>query len=274
MNLTITIPAELFSTIRKSKSMSFLLRQNPFPKPQCRNRFFALASLVCLISICGCSSESEKTTVDPPPITTEPTEQSPTAAPGSIELPKGEIVPKSTGSQTKSGGMEMPSELNPPVGTDAETTNGSAVELKFATWEEVQKIAQSTGKVTVLDVWSTACVPCIRELPGLVELHQSMGDTVQCMTVDIDFDGRKSYPAQSYEEDVLAILKTVKATFPNYASTTESDQVYAAAKIESIPAVFVFDADGKLVKKFVDAGDGVGFGYHKDVIPFVKTLVK
>ena len=48
--------------------------------------------------------------------------------------------------------------------------------------------------------------------------------------------------------------------------------MYAATKLASIPAVLVYDAEGKVVKVFVDAGETVGFSYEKDVIPLVTRL--
>ena len=41
----------------------------------------------------------------------------------------------------------------------------------------------------------------------------------------------------------------------------------------SIPAVLVFDAEGKLVKQFIDAGETIGFTYDKDVIPMVNSIL-
>ena len=34
----------------------------------------------------------------------------------------------------------------------------------------------------------------------------------------------------------------------------------------------VYDKDGKLVKRFIDADDTAGFSYEKDIIPFVTKL--
>src|SRR5436190_23203909 len=39
-------------------------------------------------------------------------------------------------------------------------------------------IAAQKGKVVVVDVWSTTCIPCIKEFPELVEIHEKYGDKV------------------------------------------------------------------------------------------------
>ena len=234
--------------------------------------FWYLTALIplglLLTNTIGCNSESTTNTVDPPPISTDLEATPESEPPGTMELPSGKIPPAATESSDPSdhsGGLELPTTTQQPNDTPV---------IQYATWSEVEEVVQSTGKVTVLDIWSTVCVPCIKELPGLVELHKTHGDKVQCITLDVDFDGRASKPPKTYEDAAKKILTAVDATLTNYISKTSSEEIYSQADIASIPAVLVFDANGKLVKKFVDAGDGTGFGYHKDVIPFVKTLLK
>ena len=182
-------------------------------------------------------------------------------APGSIELPPGDIPETvESGEGTDGAGIKLP-----------ETASSKKAEIKYATWEEIEKFVSSTGKVTVVDVWSTACAPCLAEFPNLVQLHKDLGDQLQCVSVDIDYDGRKTKPAESYENAIVTFLTYAKADFPNFVCKTPSEDVYNALEIESIPAVLVFGQDGKLSKKFIDV-DG-GFSYHDDVVPHVKELL-
>ncbi|QEG38677.1 TlpA family protein disulfide reductase [Roseimaritima ulvae] len=149
----------------------------------------------------------------------------------------------------------------------------AAIAPKLASLEEVQKHIQSLGRPAVVDYWSLACQPCMDEFPGLVRLHEQHGERVACMAVDVDFDGRKSKPPESYQEAVTAFLTEQQATFPSYICTTPSEDVYASLEIDSIPTVFVFAADGTVAKKFVDAGDTAGFSYADDVMPFVEQML-
>ena len=173
------------------------------------------------------------------------------------------------------GGIELP-ELNGPqnaTGSTESTSSTGELNLQITPWEEIQKAVTSTGKITVVDLWSTACDPCLKEFPGLVRLNQEHGEEVSCFAVSLDFDGRKTAPPESYQEAITEFLTKNKATFPNYICATDSDSMYDALDIPSIPVVMIYDADGKLIKKFVDAGDTAGFGYEKDVIPFVQSLL-
>ncbi len=149
----------------------------------------------------------------------------------------------------------------------------AGVTLKASAWPDIAKAVSKTGKVTVVDLWSLACEPCLKEFPGLVKLHRELGDKVACASVNLDFDGRKTKPAESYRPRAEAFLASVKATFPNYLSTTASDEVFGEVGIDSIPAVMVFDANGKLIRTFSDVGDDAGFTYDKNVIPFVQGAV-
>ncbi|QEF96602.1 thiol-disulfide oxidoreductase [Stieleria maiorica] len=173
------------------------------------------------------------------------------------------------------GGIEMPDLDALPPSEDSASSSGeneSGVQLQFASWQEIESHAKSTGKVTVVDLWSTVCEPCVKEFPGLVRLSKSMPRDVSCIGVAVDYDGRKSRPPEYYQEKVTAFLNAMGAGFDNYLCNTPSDDVFATVDIPSIPAVLIFDADGKLVKQFVDAGDTVGFSYESDIIPFVEKL--
>jgi len=183
----------------------------------------------------------------------------PSAAPGGLEMPA-DAVPENASSNNPS--TERPSSSNPEANRM----------IRYATWSQIEAAATSSGKVTVVDLWSLVCEPCLKEFPGLVRLHQQYGERVACIAVDVDYDGRKTRPPETYEERVSAFLASVGASFPAYISQTPSDDVYAANNLVSIPAVLVYDAQGKLVKTFEDAGDTIGFTYEQDIIPLVEKL--
>lgn len=272
----------------------------------------ALSSLF-LVSAVGCGGGSPETpTNTPPPVSptessvptgpgdtgTTPSPENAGTPPGKITLPEdfdpNNVPPPETNTSdpgAKEGGFKLPplgdqSALMPPelaptgLGRPASAyqftsllVQAEEVTLTAATWEEIKAKATKTGKVTVVDVWSLACEPCLKEFPGLVAIDREMGDSVACFAVDSDYDGRKTKPAESYRPRVEAFLKSVGAKFPNFLCTTPSDELFTELEIESIPAVLVFDAKGKLVRKFVDAGDDAGFTYHDNIVPFIKELL-
>jgi thiol-disulfide isomerase/thioredoxin len=132
----------------------------------------------------------------------------------------------------------------PPDGT---------VELKTIKYPDLVKAVRSQrGKVIVVDLWGDFCAPCKREFPHLVELHQQYGDkglVCMCMSVALDPPADPNSPAPP--PNVLKFLVAKKATFANYW-LNEDEQVWKRFGIEAVPAVFVFDRQGRRAAKFTE----------------------
>ena len=239
---------------------------NPQRPPHDRT-FLGLSLCLLFFTLNGCGSKSDGPSVVTPPNSDQAdlkTGASTAAgdAPGTMQLPEVEIPAQQPSAESASPGLELPD-----VPIKKET---AAVD--YASWEEIEKFATSRRRITVVDLWSTVCAPCVKEFPGLVKLHAEHGNAIQCISVSVDYDGRKSRPPESYEETVSGFLTSQGATFPNYISRTPSDEVLETLDVVSIPAVLIFDAEGNLVKRFIDADETAGFSYEKDIIPFVTKL--
>lgn len=153
------------------------------------------------------------------------------------------------------------------------------VQLQTADWKRVmQEVASHKGKVVVLDLWSTSCLPCMKEYPKLVELQKRYPKHVVCIALNLDYAGIKSKPPEYYRPRVEKFLTAVKPNFKNFLCTTEAGEFFDSIKLGSIPAVMVFGAEGKLARRFDDKmlepGEEEPFNYEKDINPFVKTLVQ
>ena len=153
------------------------------------------------------------------------------------------------------------------------------VTLKAGTWKDVESVVQQhAGRIVVVDIWSTSCLPCMMEFPNLVALQKDFPDKVVCVSFNIDYVGIKSKPAETYRERVEKFLNRQRATFPNILSTVEADAVFAELKLASIPAVYVFGRDGKLAKRFDDSllagGRDEAFTYQADINPFIRSLLE
>lgn len=204
-------------------------------------------------------------------------------APGGMQLPDDAtiVVPSGDAEKPKSGGFTLPTDADtqtsrkPPL-ENSETSEASTreIEAQVADWDAIAAKAKSAGKITIIDLWSLSCEPCLKEFPGLVRLHQTYADQVQCIAANVDFDGRKRRPPEYYRDSVEAFLASVDAGgFTSYICATPSDEVFEATDIISIPTVLIYDADGKQIHKFVDAGETIGFTYEKDIAPLIEKLV-
>jgi thiol-disulfide isomerase/thioredoxin len=150
-----------------------------------------------------------------------------------------------------------------------------AVDLKILDYDGIQALIKShQGKVVVMDCWSTSCEPCKEEFPGLVRLQKEHGDKVACISLSFDYDGLGK--PEDKKKEVLAFLREQNANLYNVLSNFSSDDLYTKLDFPSIPAVFVYDRDGKLFKKFENSKTKKAednFTYKKDVEPLVKKLL-
>jgi thiol-disulfide isomerase/thioredoxin len=105
----------------------------------------------------------------------------------------------------------------------------------------VAQIEGQRGKIVVVDTWATWCVPCKKEFPSLVRLHEKHAkDGVVCMSVSVD--------KVTKQPEAKEFLQLVGAHFVNYL--TELTPWFDKWSIKAIPAVLVFDREGKLARKF------------------------
>jgi thiol-disulfide isomerase/thioredoxin len=151
----------------------------------------------------------------------------------------------------------------------------TTVQLTPGTWTEVeQQIAEHRGKIVVVDVWSTACEPCLREFPHLIELQEKHPDTLVCVALNSDYAGVRKKPPEFYRDRVLKVLEAKQAKVVNVLCTEPADELFTELKIDSIPAVFVYDREGQLAAKFDHRTTNMGeFTYADHVEPMVARLL-
>lgn len=139
----------------------------------------------------------------------------------------------------------------------------------------LRTVAAHRGRVVVLDCWSTSCPPCVRDFPRLVALEATYRGRVACLSLAFDFEGLGSVTQAG--ERVEAFLRTVGAgRIVNLLATEEADVMYRKMQLDSVPAVYVWRADGSLARRFdaadADARLGRPFTYE-DVELEVRTLL-
>jgi len=127
------------------------------------------------------------------------------------------------------------------------TATPAAVKLQTESYEKIYKtVSGHKGKIVVMDCWSTWCLPCQKEFPGLVKLHQQYPKQVVCVSLSFDNEGRK---LEATQKRVLEFLSSQKATFDNYLSTDMPEDMYDKLKLSSIPAILIFDQEGRIAHR-------------------------
>lgn len=198
---------------------------------------------------------------------------------GCGQPPGGDASPVTTTSSDQS-----PATTSANDASEARSTNEPAaaapgwrtsVQLSPASWAETeQRIAEQRGKVVVVDVWSTACEPCLREFPHLVELQEQHPTDVVCVALNSDYAGVRNKPPEFYRDRVMKVLEAKQAKVLNVLCTEPADELFTELKIDSIPAVFVYNQAGDLVAKFDHRTTNMGeFSYAEHVNPAVAKLL-
>ncbi|MFL6209843.1 MAG: TlpA family protein disulfide reductase [Pyrinomonadaceae bacterium] len=99
------------------------------------------------------------------------------------------------------------------------------------------------GKVLVLDFWATYCPPCREEVPHLIALQKRYG-AQGLNVVGLNVGGADDRPK------VPGFVQEFKISYPlGYPDDELANAVFADT--DAIPQTYVFDRNGRLVKRFV-----------------------
>lgn len=96
---------------------------------------------------------------------------------------------------------------------------------------------QAKGKVVIVKLWATWCVPCIAEMPSIQALYDDFGDRVDFLPVTTDTP-----------EKVNSFLKERGFSMPVYNQISQAPkELYS----KTIPKTFLIDKKGEIV---IEAG--------------------
>jgi len=99
-------------------------------------------------------------------------------------------------------------------------------------------LADSHGKVILLNFWATWCGPCRAEIPDLVELQNKYKDRLQILGLVVD------------EDDQDAIKEFAEKFGINYPVAIAGNDIrFQYGGIAALPTSFVLDAEGRIVQK-------------------------
>ncbi len=116
------------------------------------------------------------------------------------------------------------------------------------------------GKVVVLEFWATWCPPCRAAVPELADLHRRFsGRGVAVLGISVDSGNNLS-------EKLAAFSSAHVIPYPVLIGTEEVAERYG---VRSIPATFVIDRAGVIVRTF----PGYSESYGKAVGSLIEELI-
>jgi cytochrome c biogenesis protein CcmG/thiol:disulfide interchange protein DsbE len=103
-------------------------------------------------------------------------------------------------------------------------------------------LASYRGQIVLLNFWATWCIPCIQEMPGLVELHHERPDlAILAVSIDQDEDEYNRYIARRHID-----LVTVRDPDKSAANLYHT---------EGWPETYIIDRKGIIRRKLVGDPD-------------------
>ena len=147
----------------------------------------------------------------------------------------------------------------PPVATahdDAtNASSGGVAVVNASTWTTLDgrraRGSDFQGKVLVLDFWATYCPPCRDEVPHLIDLQRRYG-AQGLHVVGLNVGGEEDRPKVPGFIEEFGIQYAL-----GYPDAQMSELFFAGNS--AIPQTYVYDRQGRLVKKFV--------GFDRDTMP-------
>jgi thiol-disulfide isomerase/thioredoxin len=104
-----------------------------------------------------------------------------------------------------------------------------------------QRLSALKGRVVVVNFWATWCVPCRREMPGFVALHDEMaaaGVSVVGVSADLP-DTQGAIPK---------FVRDTKITFPVWVGATVDDMARFGLS-DALPSTVIIDRQGNVVER-------------------------
>lgn len=108
---------------------------------------------------------------------------------------------------------------------------------------QIVSLKESLGKITLIDFWASWCGPCRRENPNVVALYNEFHDKgLNIIGVSLDKEGAHDKWVEAIATDNLTWTQVSNLKF-------WQDPVARLYNIESIPATFLLDENGRIIAK-------------------------
>ena len=117
--------------------------------------------------------------------------------------------------------------------------------VDLATGDSVSLVQRYRGKVTLVIIWATWCVPCRVEMPAMEHLYTALapqGFAIAAVSID-----------EGSPEDVRRFGSELELSFDLLQD--RSQRIQQSYQTTGVPESFLLDRDGVIVKRIIGAHD-------------------
>ena len=117
--------------------------------------------------------------------------------------------------------------------------------VDLATGDSVSLVQRYRGKVTLVNIWATWCVPCRVEMPAMEHLYTALapqGFAIAAVSID-----------EGSPEDVRRFGSELELSFDLLQD--RSQRIQQSYQTTGVPESFLLDRDGVIVKRIIGAHD-------------------
>ena len=112
-------------------------------------------------------------------------------------------------------------------------------------------LGRAEGRVLLVNIWATWCLPCVEEFPDLLKLRETYRDKgLEVAFISID-------DPRSLKHEVMPFLRRMGVSFPTYIKDVDDDEAFINAIYRewsgAVPATFVYDRKGKISSFLIEA---------------------
>ncbi|HEV8151188.1 MAG TPA: TlpA disulfide reductase family protein [Gemmatimonadales bacterium] len=113
--------------------------------------------------------------------------------------------------------------------------------VRLGTQDSVSLHQEAGGKVTLINIWATWCIPCRAEMPAIEKLYRELGPKgLRVLAVSID---------EGNAADVQSFVQELGLSFEILHD--QSGEIQRVYQTTGVPESFLLDKNGVIVKKVI-----------------------